>query len=262
MCKTGNSGVVYVIRDSQDVEKLLVNIGMVQKVLESDQNLLKKLQKDYEKLEQMKKKLEEEEAALEDQKVALEGKVYETEELKKKYQKEADEMHALQAQKEAEAAEMAADALAKQLEAESMIVDAGGSVDFAPGEYAWPTKSNWQLSDKYGWRRCPFHGKEFHNGLDIVLTSGTNGSPVFAIADGYITRASRYGGYGNCIQYAIGNGYSVLCGHLSGYNCKAGQYVSKGSVIGYIGSTGASTGPHLHFTVFQNGSTINPLTLY
>lgn len=262
MYKTGNSGFVDVILNSQDVEDLLANIGMVQKVLESDQNLLKKLQKDYEKLEQMKKKLEEEEAALEDQKVALEGKVYETEELKKKYQKEADEMHALQAQKEAEAAEMAADALAKQLEAESMIVDAGGSVDFAPGEYAWPTKSNWQLSDKYGWRRCPFHGKEFHNGLDIVLTSGTNGSPVFAIADGYITRASRYGGYGNCIQYAIGNGYSVLCGHLSGYNCKAGQYVSKGSVIGYIGSTGASTGPHLHFTVFQNGSTINPLTLY
>lgn len=262
MYKTGNSGFVDVILNSQDVEDLLANIGMVQKVLESDQNLLKKLQKDYEKLEQMKKKLEEEEAALEDQKVALEGKIYETEELKKKYQKEADEMHALQAQKEAEAAEMAADALAKQLEAESMIVDAGGSVDFAPGEYAWPTKSNWQLSDKYGWRRCPFHGKEFHNGLDIVLTSGTNGSPVYAIADGYITRASRYGGYGNCIQYAVGNGYSVLCGHLSGYNCKAGQYVSKGSVIGYIGSTGASTGPHLHFTVFQNGSTINPLTLY
>ena len=262
MYKTGNSGFVDVILNSQDVEDLLANIGMVQKVLESDQNLLKKLQKDYEKLEQMKKKLEAEEAALENQQIALEGKEYETEELKKKYQKEADEMHALQAQKEAETAEMAADALAKQLEAESMIVDAGGSVDFAPGEYAWPTKSNWQLSDKYGWRICPFHGREFHNGLDIVLTSGTNGSPVFAIADGYITRASRYGGYGNCIQYAVGNGYSVLCGHLSGYNCKAGQYVSKGSVIGYIGSTGASTGPHLHFTVFKNGSTINPLELY
>ena len=171
-------------------------------------------------------------------------------------------MHALQAQKEAEAAEMAADALRKQLEAEKMIVDAGGEVDLAPGEYAWPTASNWELSDKYGWRRCPFHGREFHNGLDIVLTSGTKGAPVYAIADGYVTRASWYGGYGNCIQYAIGNGYSVLYGHLSGYNCKAGQYVTKGSVLGYIGSTGASTGPHLHFTVFQNGSHINPFSLY
>ena len=262
MYKNGNTGFVDVILNSEDVEDLLSNVGMVHKILESDQNLLKKLQNDYKELKKLKAELDAQEAALVDQQIALEGKEVETEELRKAYQAEADKMHALQAQKEAEAAEMAADALAKQLEAERMIVDAGGQIDLAPGEYAWPTQSNWQLSDKYGWRRCPFHGKEFHNGLDIVLSSGTNGSPVYAIADGYITRASWYGGYGNCIQYAIGNGYSVLCGHLRGYNCKAGQYVTKGSVIGYIGSTGASTGPHLHFTVFQNGTTINPLSLY
>lgn len=262
MYKNGNTGFVDVILNSEDVEDLLSNFGMVHKILESDQNLLKKLQKDYKKLQKMKEELEAQEASLTDQQIALEGKEVETEELRKAYQAEADKMHALQAQKEAEAAEMAADALAKQLEAERMIVDSGGTIDVAPGEYAWPTQSNWQLSDKYGWRICPFHGKEFHNGLDIVLTSGTKGSPVYAIADGYITRASWYGGYGNCIQYAVGNGYSVLCGHLSGFNCRAGQYVTKGSVIGYIGSTGASTGPHLHFSVFQNGSTINPLSLY
>ena len=262
MYKNGNTGFVDVILNSEDVEDLLSNVGMVHKILESDQNLLKKLQKDHKKLKELKAELDAQEAALIDQQIALEGKETETDELRKAYQAEADKMHALQAQKEAEAAEMAADALAKQLEAEQMIVDAGGQINLAPGEYAWPTQPNWQLSDKYGWRICPFHGKEFHNGLDIVLTSGTKGSPVYAIADGYITRASWYGGYGNCIQYAIGNGYSVLCGHLSGYNCKAGQYVTKGSVIGYIGSTGESTGPHLHFTVFQNGTTINPLSLY
>ena len=250
MYKNGNAGMVDVILNSESVEDLLSNVGMVHRILDSDEKLLKKLQKEYEQ------------AVLEDQQIGLEAKEVETEELKKKYKAEADEMHALQAQKEAEAAEMAADALRKQLEAEQMIVDAGGKIDMAPGEYAWPTASNWELSDKYGWRRCPFHGREFHNGLDIVLTSGTKGAPVYAIADGYVTRASWYGGYGNCIQYAIGNGYSVLYGHLSGYNCKAGQYVTKGSVLGYIGSTGASTGPHLHFTVFQNGSHINPFSLY
>ena len=267
--KNGNAGMADVILNSQSVEDLLSNVGMVHKILESDEKLLKKLQKDYKKLNKLKKELEEEREALEyeqavlvDQQIGLEAKEVETEELKKKYKAEADKMHALQAQKEAEAAEMAADALRKQLEAEQMIVDAGGKIDVAPGEYVWPTASNWELSDKYGWRRCPFHGREFHNGLDIVLTSGTNGAPVYAIADGYVTRASWYGGYGNCIQYAVGNGYSVLYGHLSGYNCKAGQYVTKGSVLGYIGSTGASTGPHLHFTVFQNGSHINPLSLY
>ena len=276
MYKSGNAGMIDVILNSESIEDLLANVGVVHRILENDEKILKKLQKDYKVLKKFKKELEAEQAVLEDQQAALEAeqaalvdqqigleaKEVETEELKKKYKAEADKMHALQAQKEAEAAEMAADALRKQLEAEKMIVDAGGDIDLAPGEYAWPTASNWELSDKYGWRRCPFHGREFHNGLDIVLTSGTNGSPVYAIADGYITRASWYGGYGNCIQYAIGNGYSVLYGHLSGYNCKAGQYVTKGSVLGYIGSTGASTGPHLHFTVFQNGSHINPFSLY
>ena len=262
MYKTGNSGFVDVILNSESAEELLSNVGMVHKILESDQKLLKKLRKDYKKLQEIKDRLEEQEMALLDQQISLEAKEAETEELKKRYKAQADEMHALQKQKEAEAAEMAADAAAKQAEAEAMIVESGGDIEVAPGEYAWPTRSNWQLSDKYGWRICPFHGREFHNGLDIVLTSGTSGSPVYAIADGYVTRASWYGGYGNCIQYAIGNGCSVLCGHLSGFNCKKGQYVTKGSVIGYIGTTGASTGPHLHFTVFQNGSTINPLSLY
>ena len=262
MYKTGNTGFVDVILNSENVEDLLANLGMVQKILESDQALLEKLQKDYEELKELKSVLEGQQAALVDQQITLEAQQTETEELKKKYQKEADEMHALQAQKEAEAAEMAADALAKQIEAEAMIVESGGQIDITPGAYAWPTASNWELSDKYGWRICPFHGKEFHNGLDIVLTSGTNGAPVYAIADGIITRASWYGGYGNCIQYAIGGGYSVLYGHLSGYNCSYGQFVKKGTVLGYIGSTGASTGPHLHYTVFKDGETVNPLSLY
>lgn len=262
MYKNGNAGMVDVILSSENVEDLLSNVGMVHRILESDQELLRKLQKDYEILAELKKELEEQEAALIDQQIALEAKEYETEELKKKYQAEADKMHALEEQLEAEAAELAADALAKQLEAERMIVESGGQIDMAPGEYAWPTNSNWVITSKYGWRICPFHGKEFHNGLDIVLTSGTKGSPIYAIADGYVTRASWYGGYGNCIQYACGNGISVLCGHLSGYNCSKGQYVAKGTIIGYIGSTGNSTGPHLHFTVFRNGESINPFSLY
>jgi len=262
MYKNGNAGLVDVILSSESIEDLLTNAGMVHRILESDQDLVRKLEKDYEVLKELKADLEEQEASLEYQQIVLEAKEYETEELKKKYQKEADELHALQAQKEAEAAEMAAEAKRLQQEAEAMIVESGGQIDLAPGEYAWPTQSNWELSDKYGWRICPFHGREFHNGLDIVLTSGTFGSPVYAIADGYVTSASWYGGYGNCVQYAIGNGYSVLCGHLKGYNCHSGQYVAKGSIIGYIGSTGASTGPHLHFTIFKDGDTINPLSLY
>ena len=263
MYKTGTAGFVDVVLSSESATDLLSNIGMVHKILESDQELLKKLQKDYEELAEMKKHLEEEQARLEQKEIDLEAAQVETEALKEKYQAEADKYKAMEDQLEAEGYELAAEAAAKQAAAEAMIVENGGSAEAAPpGAYAWPTNSNWMITSNYGWRICPFHGREFHNGVDIVLKSGTKGSPVYAIADGMVTRASWYGGYGNCIQVAHAGGYSSLYGHLSGYNCKAGQYVTKGQVIGYIGSTGNSTGPHLHFSVFKDGSMTNPLGLY
>ena len=208
------------------------------------------------------KDLENDQAYLEQKEIDLEAAEAETEELKKKYQAEADKYKAMEDQLEAEGYELAAEAAAKQAAAEAMIVESGGTVEYTPGEYAWPTSPNWYITSKYGWRIWPFHGREFHNGVDIVLESGTNGSPVYAIADGMVTRASRYGGYGNCIQIAHGGGYSSLYGHLSGYNCSSDQFVKKGQLIGYIGSTGNSTGPHLHFTVFKDGSITNPMGLY
>ena len=262
MYKSGTAGLIDVVLNSESVEDLLSNVGMVHKILESDQELLKKLQKDYEELKQMKQELVDQEAYLEQREIDLEAAEAETEELKKKYQEEADKYKAMEDQLEQEGYELAAEAAAKQAAAEAMIIESGGSVEYTPGEYAWPTMSNWMITSNYGWRICPFHGREFHNGVDLVLKSGTNGSPVFAIGDGVVTRASWYGGYGNCIQIALGGGYSVLYGHLSGYNCKVGQYVAKGQTVGYIGSTGNSTGPHLHFTVFKDGSITNPLGLY
>ena len=262
MYKTGTVGFVDVVLNSESVEDLLSNVGMVHKILESDQELLKKLQKDYAELKELKQHLVDQQAALEQKQIELEAAEAETEELKKKYKAEADKYKAMEDQLEAEGLQLAAEAAAKQAEAEAMIIENGGTVTATPGEYAWPTQANWQITSNYGWRICPFHGREFHNGIDLVLSSGTYGSPVYAIADGIVTRASWYGGYGNCIQIALGGGYSVLYGHLKGYNCKNGQYVKKGQVVGYIGSTGNSTGPHLHFTVFKEGNITNPLGLY
>ena len=262
MYKTGTAGFVDVILDSESVEELLANTGMVHKILENDQDMLKKLQNDYKELQEMKQHLESQEAYLEQRKVELEAAQVETEELKKKYKAEADKYKAMEDQLEAEGNQLAAEAAAKQAAAEAIIVEKGGTIEVAPGAYAWPTKSNWEITSNYGWRICPFHGREFHNGLDLVLSNGTYGSPVYAIADGVVTRASWYGGYGNCIQLALGGGYSALYGHLSGYNCSSGDFVKKGQVIGYIGSTGNSTGPHLHFTVFKDGNSTNPLGLY
>ena len=288
MYKTGNAGFVDVVLSSDSVRDLINNVNMVHKIYESDQELLDSLKEDHKLLKEMKLALEEtkvslegdkvvleehkaalevEKVVLEDQQIALEAKEVETEELKKRYKEEADKLHALLEQKEAEAAQMAAEAAQMQAEAEAMIVElekaeGENALPANTGAYAWPTNANWIETDKYGWRICPFHGREFHNGLDLALENGTMGSPVYAIANGVVTKASWYGGYGNCIMYAIKGGYTVLYGHLSGFNCSSGDVVKKGQLIGYIGSTGASTGPHLHFTVFKGGSTIDPYSLY
>lgn len=249
MYKTGTVGYIDVILSSQDIEDLLSNVGMVQKILESDQDLLKKLQKQYKKLKKLKERLENDQ-------IALEAKETETKELVKKFKAEADKYKAQEEQLIAEANALAAEAARNASNAEEVIEANGGSIDTS--NYCWPSTSR-TITSEYGWRRCPFHGREFHNGLDI---GAPNGSPVYAIQDGVITRASWYGGYGNCIILSCAGGISALYGHLSGYNCSSGQYVKKGSVIGYEGSTGNSTGPHLHFTVFQNGSAISPWSLY
>ena len=253
MYKTGTVGYVDVILSSEDIADLISNIGMVQKILESDQGMLKDLEKQHKKLKKLEKQLEEEELSLEQDKAT-------TEELKKKYQKEADEWKKKEEQLRAESEALAAEAAGNADNAEALILKNGGSIDTS--NFAWPTKANWIITSEYGWRICPFHGKEFHDGLDIVLSSGTSGSPVYAIADGIVTRASWYGGYGNCITLSCGGGYAALYGHLSGYNVKNGQYVNRGQVIGYIGSTGNSTGPHLHFMIFKGGSAISPWSVY
>ena len=249
MSKTGNVGYVDVILSSEGIAELISNLNMVQKILESDQDMLKGLEKEHKKLKKLEKNLE-------DQEVQLEADKEYTAELKKKFQKEADEWKRKEEQLLAESQALAAEAAANGGAAEDLIKRNGGKINTK--NYAWPTTTS-NISDGYGWRICPFHGKEFHDGLDITASTGC---PIYAIADAMVTRAEWYGGYGNCVVITCGNGISALYGHLSKISCRSGQFVTRGTVLGYTGSTGNSTGPHLHFTVFKNGSAINPYSLY
>lgn len=249
MYKTGNVGYVDVILSSEGIAELISNLNMVQIILESDQDMLRGLEKEHKKLKKLEKELE-------DQEVQLEADKEYTAELKKKFQKEADEWKKKEEQLLAESQALAAEAAANGGAAEELIKRNGGKINTK--NYAWPTTTS-SISDGYGWRICPFHGREFHDGLDITASTGC---PIYAIADAMVTRAEWYGGYGNCVVITCGNGISALYGHLSKISCRAGQFVTRGTILGYTGSTGNSTGPHLHFTVFKNGSAINPYSLY
>lgn len=112
------------------------------------------------------------------------------------------------------------------------------------------------LSDGFGWRKDPFSGeREFHRGLDIVAPTG---APILAPADGLVTAAGRMSGYGKTVHLSHGAGLGSRFGHMSEILVKPGQRVRRGDVIGRVGSTGRSTGPHLHYEVFRAGRPVDP----
>lgn len=114
-----------------------------------------------------------------------------------------------------------------------------------------------RLSSDYGERTHPIlGGRRSHKGVDLA---GQTGTPVYATADGIVSKAERFGSYGNYIQIEHGGELQTRYAHLSGYAIAAGDRVRKGDLIGYIGSTGRSTGPHLHYEVRIAGEAVNPL---
>lgn len=112
------------------------------------------------------------------------------------------------------------------------------------------------MSDGFGWRVDPFTGQRaFHDGVDIVAPAGAT---VRAPADGLVTQAGRMSGYGKAVHLSHGYGFGTRFGHLSDVLVKPGSRVHRGDVIGRVGSTGRSTGPHLHYEVFREGRQVNP----
>lgn len=118
-----------------------------------------------------------------------------------------------------------------------------------------------QMASGFGYRSDPFTKiRKFHAGMDF---SAKRGTPIYATGDGVVERADNTAsGYGNHIVIRHGYGYETLYAHLSKYKVRRGQKVKRGDVIGYVGSTGRSEAPHLHYEVHKNGEVVNPLNFY
>ena len=118
-----------------------------------------------------------------------------------------------------------------------------------------------QMASGFGYRSDPFTKiRKFHAGMDF---SAKRGTPIYATGDGVVERADNTAsGYGNHIVIRHGYGYETLYAHLSKYKVKRGQKVKRGDVIGFVGSTGRSEAPHLHYEVHKNGEVVNPLNFY
>ncbi|WP_336248671.1 peptidoglycan DD-metalloendopeptidase family protein [Stomatohabitans albus] len=168
----------------------------------------------------------------------------------------AAEAKAREAKAKADEARKAGAANAAALEAEARRASAASAPKPSkPGGMILPVKG--RFSSPFGYRVHPISRvRRLHTGQDIAAPSGT---PILAAKDGRVSFSGRRGGYGNCIIIDHGGGVATLYGHQSRLAVGAGTQVSQGQVIGYVGSTGASTGPHLHWEVRINGSPVNPI---
>jgi murein DD-endopeptidase MepM/ murein hydrolase activator NlpD len=141
----------------------------------------------------------------------------------------------------------------QQMEVELKRIEATSDAQFLPTIWAHLGKIN----NEFGFRRNPFGGRtyEFHAGMDI---DGERGDTVMAPANGVVIKAEWQGGYGNMIEIDHGNGLTTRYGHLSKIEVTVGDTIQRGQLIGLIGSTGRSTGPHLHYELRLNDKSINP----
>ncbi|TAF67718.1 MAG: M23 family metallopeptidase [Cytophagales bacterium] len=118
-----------------------------------------------------------------------------------------------------------------------------------------------RLSSGFGIRMHPIYKvAQFHPGVDFAAPNGT---PIYATGDGVVTEAKfNSGGYGNAVKISHGYGYETFYAHMSSFKVKEGQKIKRGECIGYVGSTGFSTAPHLHYEVFYNGEHVNPVYFF
>ncbi len=245
MYKNGSIGYIDVLLGSNSISEFISNLEMIQRIYRNDMEVLKTLQKEAEELEVIKKQLQEEKNILAAKKTELDEDKKELDALKSELEAREDELL-----KESEA-----------LVSKIQSMTNPESEYQGNGKWVWPAPASRYLTSYFGWRMHPVYGTwRYHSGIDIAAGSGTN---VLAAAPGKVILSLNYGNYsyGECIIIDHGGGVSSLYGHLlnGSRRVQVGDTVSAGQVIGLVGSTGVSTGPHLHFEVRENGQVVDPL---
>lgn len=240
--------------------KLITEVNELKKSLESEKTEVETVKKDKEQktaeLQKLKAEKEEKAANLTDEQKELEKKLSE-------YKSQAEEYAKLERQaiaKEEAARKAAQEASKNNTNTSGSNSSNGGQTNTTPytgGKLGWPCPSSSRITSPYGYRVL-FGVRDFHTGVDIGATTGSN---IVAAESGTVILANYgwNGGYGNYIILSHGNGITTRYAHASQLYVTAGQTVSKGQVIAAVGTTGNSTGPHLHFEVRVNGSHTNPL---
>lgn len=272
MYEHGTMSYIQILLSASSFSDLLNKAVYIEELSKYDRQMLDEFEDNKVRVEKLEKDLETQQEALELQQEEISGKKQEMSDLiaQKTQQisdyeddianKEAviEEYEAMIEEQDAtikalEAAVAAAKLRKKQLEA---VSDNSVPDKYTGGAFCWPAPSYSRISDEYGWRMHPTLGvQKFHNGLDLAAPSG---SSILAAADGEVVAAAYSATMGNYIMIDHGGGLYTIYMHASALYVSTGQSVKRGSTIAAVGSTGRSTGPHLHFGVRLGGNYVSP----
>lgn len=252
MYKNGDVGLVQILLGSEDITDFMTNMDLVQKIFDNDVEVLKTMEEQHKKIEAQKKELETLQAHLESEK-----------------QQEADKQASLQTSRGEVAglkAQVASDNEALEAQIDELNAEADrlveeirrlqGDAAYAGGNFCWPSASSTKVTSEFGMRLHPIlKVNKLHTGIDIRAAAGAK---VLAANSGTVIKAGWNNSYGNVVMIDHGGGIVTLYAHNSKLLVGTGDVISKGQTIALAGSTGQSTGPHIHFEVRVNGEYQNP----
>lgn len=261
----GNGSMLEFLFTSSDFADFVTKVDMSRYIIESDKASLDALAETKRVIDEKKASIESDRLATVSKKSEQEAALVQQQQIKAQKDELIAQNQAIvaQAQAELDAEAAAATDLRSQIAALVAAQNAanggsstGGSTTFVPsGTYTWPCGG--EITSYFGPRTDPYTG--YHQGVDIGASTGT---PVKAMGNAQVLSAGWNGGYGNCVVIALGNGMQAYYGHLSSISVSAGQTVNQGDIVGEVGSTGNSTGPHLHFGVISGGDFVDPFGIF
>lgn len=260
MYENGNAQFVEILCESKNIGEFLNNAEYITTISEYDRNMLVEFQAVVKDVEEQEAALQAEYDELETMQNDLITKQDNVTELMETKDAEIEQISSDLGDTKDKLSELQAAAAAaerKQQEKNSGYSNnAGASVITGNGIFTHPCPGYTYISSEFGYREQPIAGASTnHKGMDFAAPAGT---PIYAAASGTVTSASYSGNAGNMIVINHGNGLQTYYMHCNSMYVRAGQTVSKGQNIGAVGSTGNSSGPHLHFQVMQNGTPVNP----
>ncbi|MBO8159018.1 M23 family metallopeptidase [Thermosyntropha sp.] len=254
--EAGDVSYLEVLFSATDIKDFLTRYDMLSMIVEQDKELIEEIEEKRDRLNMQKSDLEVKKRELENARQQqenyireLDAKKSEKKELLGKLQMEAKEYEKALAELEETSRQL--EAMIRQMQGQS------GGEALGTGVYTWPTPGYYSITSPFGMRFHPIlQTRKLHTGVDIGAPMGAN---IVAADSGVVIYAGYNGGYGNMIIVDHGNGMSTLYAHMSRFVVGNGATVTKGQVIGKVGSTGFSTGPHLHFEVRKNGTPVDPM---